>query len=364
MRLIQDSSTLPATGGNLLARLVAALSICASLAILSPIRPAAATDSGGGLSIAPVSANPTGGVTNRSTFQYKLDPGAKQADAVVVSNLSNEDKTVVVYIANAFTTTGGLLGVRSNDQAKSGPVEWLKFTTQLPNNKFTLKALTSLTIPFLITIPPNAPPGDYAFGIAVAPDSVEVTPADGKNTVQILQAAASLVELRVAGPLIPIVRVGSLRVFSVPKLIPGFIDGSTKVTFEVVNVGNQRIDAVIHLTERNMFNGLIHQEPEIKLGNLLPGSRVTLTRSWDNTPYIKGSVKVDIRSGTSINVSRSANFWSVSWRTFVAPAIIVAAFFIIRWRIRRRRRNRDAADLAALEAITRPERPTSVVGLS
>jgi hypothetical protein len=252
--------------------------------------------------------------------------------------------------------------VKANDQAKTGPVDWLKFTTKLPNNTFLLKGLTSVTIPFVITIPPNAPPGDYAFGIAVAPDFTDVKPVAGQNTVQIVQAAASLVELRVGGPLIPIVRVGSLRVSSEAKLIPGFVDGSTKVTFEVVNVGNQRINTVIHLVERNMFNGVIHEEPEIKLGNLLPGSRVKLTRSWDNDPYIKGSVTVNITSGTSSTATRSVNFWSVSWRTFVAPTLLVAIIFFIRWRIRRRRRVRDAAELSALTANTSITQPPSAVG--
>ena len=353
MHLIQNKLSLVTTGRSVLSRIIVALSFGAAIVTFSPAHSAAAVDSGGGLSIAPVSSGDNnGGVTNRSTFSYKLDPGAIQTDSVVVQNLAEEDKTVVLYVANAFTTASGLIGVKANDQAKTGPVDWLKFTTKLPNNTFVLKGLSALTVPFTITIPPNAPPGDYAFGIAVAPDASDPSATPGGNTIQILQAAASLVELRVSGPLIPIVRVGALTVSSEAKLVPGFVDGSTKVTFEVVNIGNQRINAVIQLVERNLFDTVIHREPAIKLGNVLPGSRVKLTRSWDNDPYIKGSVSVEITTGTATSATRSVNFWSVSWRTFVVPLMLIAAIFALRWRIRKHRRDRDAAELAALKSGT------------
>jgi len=339
---------------------VTGLALCAALLTLSTASPAAAVDSGGGLSIAPVSSNPGGGVTNRSTFSYKLDPGAKQSDSVVVQNLSNEEKTVVLYVANAFTTSGGLLGVKANEQAKTGPVEWLAFTTKLPNNTFKLKGLTAVTVPFVITVPPNAPPGDYAFGIAVAPEAINPDAVAGQNTVQVLQAAASLVELRVSGPLIPIVRVGSLKITSEPKLIPGVIDGSSKVSFELVNIGNQRINTVIRIIERNIFNQVIHEEPAIQVGNVLPGSHLKLSRSWDNDPYIKGSITVEVTTGTASSATRSSNFWSVSWRTFVIPLLLVAAIFLLRWRIRRRRELRDEAELAALKSGVAPTGPTKV----
>ena len=186
----------------------------------------------------------------------------------------------------------------------------------------------------------------------MAPEATDPTATPGGNTIQILQAAASLVELRVSGPLIPIVRVGALTVSSEAKLVPGFVDGSTKVTFEVVNIGNQRINAVIQLVERNLFDTVIHREPAIKLGNVLPGSRVKLTRSWDNDPYIKGSVSVEITTGTATSATRSVNFWSVSWRTFVVPLMLIAAIFALRWRIRKHRSDRDAAELAALKSGT------------
>lgn len=332
------------------------LLLCTALLTFAPRPAALATDSGGGLSISPVSSNPKAGVTNRPTFDYKLDPGAVQNDAVVVSNLNNTPQRVTVYVANAFTTTSGLIGVRANEHAKTGPVEWMHFTTQLADSTFDLPALTSKTIPFQLTIPPNAPPGDYAFGIAVAPDAAAAA-VPGQNTIQIIQAAASLVEMRINGPLIPIIRVGSLRVFSEAKLIPGLIGGATAVTFEVVNVGNQKVNTVIHITERNAFSGIIHNEPEIKLSNLIPGSKVKLTRSWDNDPYVKGSVRVQITTGTATSAARSINFWSVSWKTFVAPTVLIIMFLLIRWRLRRHRREREARELAALKLANGSGRP-------
>jgi Flp pilus assembly protein TadB len=115
------------------------------------------------------------------------------------------------------------------------------------------------------------------------------------------------------------------------------------------------VNTVIHVTERNAFNAVIHREPDIKLSNVLPGSKVKLTRSWDNDPYVKGSITVQITTGTATSATRSVNFWSVSWRTFVVPVALVVVLFVIRWRIRRHRRERDARELAELN----PNGPSS-----
>ena len=308
-----------------------------------------AINSGGGLAIQPTSSNTQAGVTNRSKFTYKLKPGSVQTDSVVVSNLNDTARLVTVYVANAFTTTSGKIGVRPNDQAKSGAVEWLRFTTKLGDGTIEIAGKSSATIPFTISIPPNAAPGDYAFGVAVAPVVEAPKPAPGQNAIQIVQAAATLVELRVDGPLIPIVRVGTLEVQSSPKFVPGFTGGTTTTTFEVVNIGNVRLNNTIHITEHNAFGTIIHTEPDIELNNLLPGSKVKITRSWANDAYIKGSVQIDITTDTDARETRSQSYWSVSWHSFVVPgalALLLLALWVL---VRRRRRQK-----AGLPASPRP----------
>lgn len=329
-------------------RIVSVLLIGAAGLTMSPATDAHATDSGGGLTIQPSSSNATAGVTNRPKFVYKVKPGTVQQDKVVVSNLNNTPRQVRVYVANAFTTSTGGVGVKPNDEAKTGPTEWLKFTTKLGDGIIELAPKTSATIPFVITVPPNAPPGDIAFGIAVAPIVAAPTPVPGKNTVQVVQAAATLVEMRIDGPLIPIVRIGAFTVDSNAKVLAGFTGGTTKVQFEVLNIGNVKLKSVIHITQRNAFGTVIHTEPDIALNNLLPGSKVKLIRSWSNVAYVKGSVQIDITTDTKASESRSHNFWSVGWRTFVLPLILVALLIALLYLLRRRRRAKDAEAAATL----------------
>lgn len=286
----------------------------------------------------PVSTDPSPGVTNRGHFDYGLNPGATQPDAVVVSNLSEAARQVTVYAANAFTTQTGQIGVKANDREKNGPVKWLKFTTKLGDGNLIIASKTSATIPFVITVPPDAPPGDYTFAIGAVDIPTAPPKTTGKTTIQIAKAVAVLVEIHIAGPLSPIVRVASLKVRAEPKMIPGAIAGSTTVVFDVVNAGNQQLSTTIRLTERNAFGSVIHTEPDVKLEKLLPGARVTLRRSWANNAYVKGSVTLDVTSNTDAKVTRSLNFWSVSWRSFVVPVVGAMAVIAIVWFIRRRRR--------------------------
>ena len=307
-----------------------------------------AVDSGGGLTIQPTSENVQSGITNRPTFAYKLKPGAVQNDSVTISNNKDVAQEVRVYVSTAFTADTGLIGVRASDEQIDGPAKWLTFTTKLGDGKLTIPAHKAAIIPFQIIVPPNAAPGDFAFGIAVTPVVPIPVGVPGKNTIQIVQAAASLVEMRVDGPLIPILRVASVKVSTDPKIVPGVIDGSTKVVFEVVNVGNVRLNTIIRVTELNAFGSIIHTEPDIKLNNLLPGSTVKLTRSWDNDPYVKGSVRIAISSDSDATIVRSKNFWSVSWHTFVVPVLVMLVLLALRWWIRRRRREREERRLAEL----------------
>lgn len=340
-----------------LRRFVAVLLIGVATVTLSPAPEAHATDSGGGLTIQPVSSNPTAGVTNRPKFVYKVKPGTVQQDKVEVSNLNTTPRQVRVYVANAFTTSTGGVGVKPNDEAKTGPTEWLKFTTKLGDGVIEIAAKTSATIPFVITVPPNAPPGDLAFGIAVVPVVAAPTPAPGKNTVQVVQAAATLVEMRIDGPLIPIIRIGGFKVDSSAKVLPGFTGGTTKAQFEVLNIGNVKLRTKIHITQRNALGKVIHTEPDIILNNVLPGSKVKLTRSWPNVSYVKGAVQIDITTDTKASESRSHNFWSVGWRTFMLPLILLALLVLLLWLLRRRRRARDAQ--AAAAAIPGPTAKTA-----
>ena len=339
--------TLPRLVVAPLRRIVAVLLIGAAGLTMSPAPHALAVDSGGGLTIQPASSNATAGVTNRPKFVYKVKPGTVQQDKVVVSNLNNTPRQVRVYVANAFTTTTGGVGVKPNDEAKVGPTEWLKFTTKLGDGVIEIAAKTSATIPFVITVPANAPPGDVAFGIAVVPVVTAPTPVPGQNTIQVVQAAATLVEMRIDGPLIPIVRIGGFKVDSEAKVLPGFAGGTSTVKFEVLNIGNVRLKTTIHITQRNAFGTIIHTEPDISLNNVLPGSKVKLTRSWPDVSYGKGAVQIDITTDTTAKESRSHNFWSVGWRTFVLPLTLVVLLVVLLWLLRRRRRARDAKAAAA-----------------
>ena len=299
--------------------------------------PAAATDQGGGLSVEPFSAP---GLTKRPTFVYTLQPGQKQDDSVVVANTTDQPQTLAIYAANAFSTSTGKIGVRPNDVAKSGPVDWLHLSNQVVNGRLEFKPQSSATIPFTILVPVGTPPGDYAFGIAAAPTTA-ATPIKGKNSLQVITAVATLVLLRVPGPMNPSVRLDGLKIKATTPVLPGIDGGTTDVGLSIVNDGNQMLSANVVITEYDLFGSVIHTEPTIELPRLLPGSKVKFTRSWNEGPAIEGSIKVAITTDTNAAATRSKNFWNLGWATLIIPGAIVLLVLLLRWR-RRRRRKRHA----------------------
>jgi hypothetical protein len=304
----------------------------------SPLDAAAQT---GGLAVAPAQ-NP-GGV-KRSSFDFVVAPGAVQDDAVTVSNLSDEKKAFFVYVANGFTTETGKIGVRPDDAAKTGPVLWLKFGRDLPDGQIVLEPKTAAVIPFRITIPADAQPGDYAFGIAASPPIVRPTATPGQNNTKVIEAVATAVLLRVQGPLQPSVQIGSLKVNPTAPLVPFLFSGETEVRAEIVNDGNVRLPTTVVITEEDMFGNTIHTEAPIQLDSLLPGASVTVRARWHKTPLIKGKIVVNVTTdgGHGTGATRSKGFWVIPWKFIALVVLAILAAIYLR---RRRRKKTEPADV-------------------
>jgi len=286
------------------------------------------------LAIEPAS---TGGGIKRTSFNYTLAPGDSQTDSIVVSNLGDTAQNVRIYLANAFTTASGKVGVKANEAAKEDPVGWVNYTSKLGNGVIQIPAQTSKTIPFTLTVPTDAAPGDYAIGLAAVPVVDPLAPQEGQNSLTVVTAVATLLRLKVDGPLLPVVQIANLAAEATPALVPGTDGGTTSVSFKVVNAGNQTFKATVNITQTDALGNDMYSYPPIQLNEMLPGSAVPVAVGWPDAPSLRGAVRVEVITDTAATVVRKAAFWSVPWG-FVGMLGGALVLLGLLWRLRTRRR--------------------------
>lgn len=289
------------------------------------------------LAIEPAS---TGGGIKRTSFNYTLAAGDSQTDSIIVSNLGDTAQNVRIYLANAFTTASGKVGVKANEAAKEDPVGWVNYTSKLGNGVIQIAPQTSKTIPFTLTVPTDAAPGDYAIGLAAVPVVDPLAPQEGQNSLTVVTAVATLLRLKVDGPLLPVVQIANLTADATPALVPGTDGGTTSVSFEVVNAGNQSYKATVNITQTDALGRDMYSYPPIQLNEMLPGSAVPVDVGWPDVPSVRGAVRVEVVTDTTATVVRKATFWSVPWG-FVG--IILGALILLELLRRLRKRRRLAA---------------------
>jgi hypothetical protein len=179
-------------------------------------RPAAAAD----WAVEPA-ANDFG--AGRQSYQYTLNPGGEVEDGIVVVNHGTTPLDLALHAADGVTTAAGKLDLVTKDATSKGIGAWLH-----PDwDDVTVRPGESVEVPFAITLPEDAAPGDYMGGI-VASD------ADQRVGIRI--------RLRVGGALEPSLAVASVRVRYSGNPNP-IGKGDATVTYTIHNTGNAILTA-------------------------------------------------------------------------------------------------------------------------
>jgi dihydroorotate dehydrogenase (fumarate) len=116
----------------------------------------------------------------RSRFTYQTGPGQSIHDYFYVSNVGSEPIDLRVYAADGSTAQNGSFDVGvATDQPKDVG-SWVRFQNGQPQLDVHLKVGQSKTLPFDLTIPANATPGDHVGGMAVS----TVASTDGQIKIE------------------------------------------------------------------------------------------------------------------------------------------------------------------------------------
>jgi len=275
-----------------------------------------------------------GGPSTRAAFTYDAAPGETIADAVRIANFSEQPLTLSVYATDAFNTADGTFDVLAADAKPDDVGSWAK----LDRTEVTLAPRASADIPFTLTVPKNASPGDHAGGI-VASLATEATDGSG-NKVKVDNRVGARVYLRVDGPLRPELTVTKLGLHYDGTADP-VGKGTATVAYTVENTGNVRLSAGQSLTLSGPF-GLASTKVEQKdVPELLPGSKLDLTAPAADV-FPTGRLTAGLRltpEGEGVEAdptTTAARTWAVPWTLLVLIALVTAAL-VVRRRLKKRK---------------------------
>lgn len=258
------------------------------------------------------SAEPTGGGARpggdgRPYFYLEGAPGAVLEDRLSVTNPGRTPVTVRLRGADAYDATFGGSAARGTKRS-SGTGAWLR----LASREVTVPARTRAEVPFAVTVPSGATPGDHSGAVLAVSGGREV---------------GVRVHLRVSGP--------SLAALSVEDVT---VSGRT-IRYALVNRGNTVL--VPRLTVRaEGLTGAFPRRPARALPvELLPGQRVDLTESWPDAPaFDRVTVRLGVTAAGGARGEASALAVYVPWVPLTGVLLVLAAAGAGGYALRRRGR--------------------------
>jgi hypothetical protein len=286
--------------------------------------------------------------TGRPNFSYEAQPGGTLRDSIDVINRSDRALQLTIYASDAFTTSSGVLDLLPADQEPVGVGTWIA----LDDDALRVPAGTTVSVPFTLTVPENATPGDHTGGIVT---SLVTEETDGQVSVD--RRIGSRVLVRVAGELRPQLSVTDVQA-SYDGTVSPVSPGTAHVTYTVTNTGNVRLAAHQTVTAAGPFGLLGSSVTPADLPELLPGSSRTLTADVDGVwptvritadvalqPYVTNAeLAVDAATATGASA-----LWAIPWGQLLVLAVVA----LLVWGallLRRRRRAAVEAQVAAAVA--------------
>ncbi|MCW7943328.1 hypothetical protein AAW14_15050 [Streptomyces hygroscopicus] len=292
-------------------------------AVLSLLVAAPAAVADEGWSLTPV----TGGADGRPYVYAEGGPGTVLEDAVSVFNPGG--KPLTVRLGGADADAG--FTVRS-ESADTGA--WIGFARTTDGRRtaahtvtVTVPARTRADVPFTVTVPVGAAPGDHPGAI--------VASADGRSS-------AVRVQLRVSGTALSALTVEHLAV------------RGGGISYELVNRGTTVLTPTLAVRADGVFGRVLDRAPRTLPLRLPPGHRVRLTEPWPRRPALDAvDVRLTVTAAGGAHGSAAVQAGFVPWGPVAraGAGLFTAAGAAVAVRRRRRRPSvRGTGDRTPAEA--------------
>lgn len=292
------------------------------------------------------------GPDGRSHFSYTgITPGLVLHDHVGISNFSTQPVTFHVYAEDGVTTSDGSIGLQSAKQKSVDIGSWV----HLDQSVVTIPARARLNMPFTVSVPRDATPGDHVGGIIAS-----VTQAVQAGKVTREDRVGVAMYLRVTGTLHPTFGIESVSFSGYHGTANPFGGGTTSVSYTVHNTGNVRLGGNQTVTVTGPFGITVATAHPAALYELLPGGSVRVTAKLAGIfplgPMgLHVTVDPTVVSGSPVlNVhvhpaTYTVGMWATPWTQLLLLLVVIAlAWAVVRW-LRTRTSRRADALAAAVE---------------
>jgi hypothetical protein len=286
------------------------------------------------------------GPDGRRWVEHTLDPGQVVTEHLAVRNFSDRAATFALKAADGYLTDKGRFNMLLSNQASKDGGTWIKV-----QERVTVAGKTTMVVPFTITVPRDATPGDHPAGIAAT-----VTSTGG--TVAVESRVGFRVMTRVSGTVTAVLAVDDLNATYRHSWNP-FSAGTVRVRYTTTNGGNVAVTGAGRMTTAGPF-GVAAHGARANVEDMLPGGSrevdVRVAGVWalgrlrttvDMTPSL---VEGDATGARIQPGSATVTVWTLPWPQLVLAAILAALVLTSRTFTRRRRQR-----LARLLASARDE---------
>ncbi len=293
------------------------------------------------------------GADGRAAWEFELEPGETVEDVARLNNFGDAPLTFHVYSHDAVNSPDGGFTLQPEDAEPAAVGAWVGLDEEV-----TVEAGDSVDIPFTLSVPDDATPGDHAGGI-VASVTQEATDAQGQR-VLVDNRVGSRIYLRVEGEIAPQLEVTGLSVDYERGWIP-FSPGTAQVSYEVRNVGNVRLSGEQVINGHGLLGLGEHAGVPDPLKEILPGESVAVAHAIEGVAPLfrlteEAVVTPQPPAGASaatlpvVQAAAAVTGWAVPW----PEALILAAILLwAAWSWWRRRRARRKSKAQIEEAVAR-----------
>lgn len=341
---LRELSPAPATPRRHLRRRLTALALAAMAATTGSIitgvatAPEALAADNGQWSVFP--AQPKGR-QDRVAYFLEVSAGQTYKDAMTIRNRLERPVVLNLRSADAFNTNSGGFAPRKIGTLNTGVGSWVK----LSQTTVTVPAKAQVTVPFTMTVPRSASPGDHV-GAVLALDPTIRGNATGTVLGTTYEVGAR-VYARVAGQLTNQLSIKDVQLDVTQKAIVPFLQhGTGTISYTVVNTGNTRINATEQIAVTGLFGRSLSEFPARGLPELLPGGEFVVAMPWDGVPALDlVHIRVDVQA-PNVSAGGDRSDWVISWLFLLLVLGVILAFMAYR-RWRDRRRGEDAQPVSA-----------------
>jgi hypothetical protein len=301
-------------------------------------------------------------------FQLGLTPGEVWSSNIQVVNPNPYDITILAEPV-LFRQIGGqesgrpefyLPGKNGEEPASNTLADWITVPTQA----VSIRREQTYTLPIVINVPENAPPGGHYAAILIGNRPPE-EPVEG-GTVSVTSSIAALVFLRVAGE---VNELGRIREFSTERSI--YEEALARFSLRFENQGNVHLQPQGDITIYNMFGkkrGFIPiNQGNNGYGNVLPNTIREFTFMWDSDAGLWdiGRYRAEATIGYGENekqfTTSAVYFYVLPFRPLLQVLSgVLALLFFIGWALRLYVRRALAIEQARFRVASLPSTPAEV----